>query len=141
MAKKEIVKIIKLQIQAGKANPAPPVGPALGQAGINIKAFCDEFNAKTAKLEGPLPTEILVFRDKSFDIKLKLPPVSYLIKQKIGLKSGSSAPGLETAGKIELAKVKEIAEFKMKDLNCHSLESATSMVKGSAISMGLEIVD
>ncbi|MFN5351932.1 MAG: 50S ribosomal protein L11 [Alphaproteobacteria bacterium] len=139
--KKEVVKLIKLQIQAGKANPAPPVGPALGQAGVNIMEFCKQFNDKTKDKKGPLPVIIQVYKDKSFDFKTKLPPVSYLIKESIGLASGSKTPGLQKAGKISLAQIKKIAETKMQDLNAVSIEGAMNMIKGSARSMGLEVTE
>lgn len=140
-SKKEVVKLIKLQIQAGKANPAPPVGPALGQAGVNIMEFCKQFNDKTKDKKGPLPVIIQVYKDKSFDFKTKLPPVSYLIKESIGLQSGSKTPGLQKVGKISLAQIKKIAETKMQDLNAVSIEGAMNMIKGSAMSMGLEVTE
>lgn len=140
-SKKEVVKLIKLQIQAGKANPAPPVGPALGQAGVNIMEFCKQFNDKTKDKKGPLPVVIQVYKDKSFDFKTKLPPVSYLIKESIGLQSGSKTPGLQKVGKISIAQIKKIAETKMQDLNAVSIEGAVNMIKGSAISMGIEVTE
>jgi large subunit ribosomal protein L11 len=140
-SKKEVVKLIKLQIQAGKANPAPPVGPALGQAGVNIMEFCKQFNDKTKDKKGPLPVVIQVYKDKTFDFKTKLPPVSYLIKESIGLQSGSKTPGLQKVGKISIAQIKKIAETKMQDLNAVSIEGAVNMIKGSAISMGIEVTE
>lgn len=139
--KKEVTKVIKLQIDAGKANPAPPVGPALGQAGVNIMEFCNAFNDKTKQLQGPLPVVISVYKDRSFDFTMKLSPMSYLIKQKIKLKKGSQAPGQSTAGKITQAQIREIAEYKLPDLNAHTVDAACKMVEGSALSMGLEIVE
>jgi large subunit ribosomal protein L11 len=139
--KKEITKIIKLQIEAGKANPSPPVGPALGQAGANIMEFCKQFNDRTKAMQGPIPVLIEVYKDKTFSFITKLPPVPYLILQKIGLKSGSKTPGVASAGKINMKQIKEIAEFKMPDLNANDIDAAARMVRGSAVSMGLEIVE
>ena len=142
MAKK-VTGQIKLQIPAGQANPAPPVGPALGQHGVNIMGFCKEFNARTEKEQKgtPLPTVITVYQDKSFTFVTKTPPASYYIKQAIGLKSGSSKTGRETVGKITRTQLREIAEKKMKDLNANDLEAAARIIEGSARSMGLEIVE
>ena len=141
MAKK-VVGYIKLQIPAGKANPSPPVGPALGQRGLNIMEFCKSFNAKTqAEEKGmPIPVTITVFSDKSFSFEMKTPPASYFIKKAAKLESGSKAPGRDVAGSVTKAQVREIAEQKMKDLNCDTIESAMRMVEGSARSMGLEVV-
>ena len=139
---KEITKIIKLQINAGAANPSPPVGPALGQAGVNIMAFCKEFNAATQKQAGDLlPTVITVYQDKSFTFVTKTPPASFFIKQALGIKSGSKLPGRDVAGKITRAQLREIAEKKMKDLNAIDVEAAAKIIEGSARSMGLQIVE
>ena len=140
MAKK-IVGFIKLQVPAGKANPAPPIGPALGQRGLNIMEFCKAFNAQTQKVEPglPLPVVITAYTDKSFSFIIKTPPVTVLIKKAAGIESGSKAPGRDKAGKVTRAQVREIAEKKMKDLNCDTVESAMKMVEGSARSMGLEV--
>ncbi|MBC7660323.1 MAG: 50S ribosomal protein L11 [Chitinophagaceae bacterium] len=139
MAKK-IVGFIKLQIPAGKANPAPPIGPALGQRGVNIMAFCKEFNAKTTKQVGSiLPTVITVFADKSFSFITKSPPASDLLKKAAKLESGSKTPGTAVAGSVTLAQVKEIAKTKMEDLNAYEEETAVKIILGSARSMGLEV--
>lgn len=143
MSEKEITGFIKLQVPIGKANPAPPIGPALGQKGLNIAEFCKQFNAE--KIDFPVGTPVTViitaYKDRSFSYKYKLPPMSYLIKQEIKLKKGSSAPGKKNAGKITMQQVKEIAEKKITDTNAYNLESCMQMVVGSAISMGLEVVD
>ena len=140
MAKK-IVGFIKLQVPAGKANPSPPIGPALGQRGLNIMEFCKAFNAQTAKMEKntPIPVTITVYQDRSFTFEMKTPPVSYFIKKAAKLESASKAPGRDKVGKITKAQVKEIAEAKMKDLNCDSVEAAMRMIEGSARSMGIEV--
>ena len=140
MAKK-ITGFLKLQVPAGAANPSPPIGPALGQRGLNIMAFCKDFNAKTSQLEkgSPIPVVITIYGDKSFTFEMRTPPVSYFIKKAAKLESGSKAPGRDKAGKITKAQVKEIAEAKMKDLNCDTVESAMRMVEGSARSMGIEV--
>ena len=140
MAKK-ITGFLKLQVPAGAANPSPPIGPALGQRGLNIMAFCKDFNAKTSQLEkgSPIPVVITIYGDKSFTFEMRTPPVSYFIKKAAKLESGSKAPGRDKAGKITKAQVKEIAEQKMKDLNCDSVESAMRMVECSARSMGIEV--
>lgn len=140
-SKKKILGFIKLQIPAGKANPSPPVGPALGQKGLNIMEFCKAFNAETQKMEPgiPVPVIITAFEDKSFTFITKLPPVSYFIKKAAGLKSASKEPGKVVAGKITSAQVKEIAEAKMPDLNCSTVESAMQMVAGQARSMGIKV--
>lgn len=139
MAKK-IVGFIKLQIPAGKANPAPPIGPALGQRGVNIMAFCKEFNAKTTKQVGSiLPTVITVFADKSFTFITKSPPASDLLKKAAKLESGSKTPGKAVAGTVTLAQVKEIAKTKMEDLNAYEEDAAVKIILGSARSMGLEV--
>ena len=140
MAKK-IVGFIKLQVPAGKANPSPPIGPALGQRGLNIMEFCKAFNAQTQKEEKntPIPVVITIYADRSFTFALKTPPMSFFIKKAADLKSGSKLPGRDKAGSVTKAQVREIAETKMKDLNCDSIESAMSMVEGSARSMGVEV--
>ncbi len=141
MAKK-IIGQIKLQIPAGKATPAPPVGPALGQHGVNIMAFTKEFNAKTADQAGMLiPVVITVYQDRSFSFITKTPPAAVLIKKAINLQSGSGEPNKKKVGKITKAQVQEIAELKMKDLNAASVESAMRMIAGTARSMGVEVVD
>jgi large subunit ribosomal protein L11 len=140
MAKK-VSGFVKLQIPAGKANPAPPVGTALGPQGINIMAFCKEFNARTQGQDTILPVEITIFSDKSFTFILKTPPAAILVKKAIGLEKGSGQPNRNKVGKITKAQVKQIAEIKMPDLNCDSIESAMAMVAGAARSMGVEVVD
>ena len=139
MAKK-VVGFIKLQIPAGKANPAPPIGPALGQRGVNIMAFCKEFNAKTQKQAGSvLPTVITVFADKSFTFVTKSPPASDLLKKAAKLSKGSQTPGTAVAGSVTLDQVKEIAKTKMKDLNAYDEDAAVKIISGSARSMGIEV--
>ena len=140
MAKK-VAGFLKLQVPAGAANPSPPIGPALGQRGLNIMAFCKDFNAKTGQLEkgSPIPVVITIYQDKSFTFEMRTPPVSFFIKKAAKLESGSKTPGRDKAGKITKAQVKEIAEQKMKDLNCDTVESAMRMVEGSARSMGIEV--
>lgn len=139
-AKKKIISQIKLQIPAGKANPAPPVGPALGQHGINIMDFCKQFNAKTQKMgDTVVPVIIDVFQDRSFDFITKTPPVSVLLKKAAGIESGSKMPQKDKVGKVGLDKVKEIASLKLPDLNGLELDSAVSQVIGTAKSMGLEV--
>ena len=141
MAKK-IVGFIKLQVPAGKANPSPPIGPALGQRGLNIMEFCKAFNAQTQNMEkgAPLPVVITIYADRSFTFEMKTPPVSHFLKKAANIQSGSKTPGRGSAGSVTKAQVKEIAEKKMKDLNCTTVESAMRMVEGSARSMGLEVV-
>ena len=140
MAKK-VLTLIKLQIPAGAANPAPPVGPALGQHGVNIMDFCKAFNAQTQQDSGTIiPVEITVFEDRSFTFITKTPPAAVLIKEAIGIQKGSGEPHSNKVGKISAAQIREIAEKKMPDLNCDSVDSAFAMVKGSAQSMGLEVV-
>ena len=140
MAKK-VVGQLKLQVPAGAANPSPPVGPALGQRGINIMEFCKAFNAKTADMENgaPCPTVITYYADKSFSMEIKTPPASYYIKKAAKLKSGSNTPGKAVAGSITGKQVREIAEAKMKDLNATSIEGAMLIIAGSARSMGVEV--
>ena len=142
MAKK-ITGYIKLQVPAGTANPSPPIGPALGQRGVNIMEFCKAFNAATNDLEKnmPIPTIITVYADRSFTFTTKSPPASFLIKKAAKLKSGSKEPGKVSAGKIARSKLTEIAEMKMKDLNANDLEAATRIIEGSARAMGLEVTE
>lgn len=141
MAKK-VTGMIKLQLPAGKATPAPPVGPALGQHGVNIMGFCKEFNAKTASEAGLIiPVVITVYQDRSFSFILKTPPAAVLLKKAAGIESGSAVPNKTKVAKVSIAKVREIAELKMPDLNAGSVEAAMSMVKGTARSMGIEIVE
>ena len=142
MAKK-IAGYIKLQVPAGTANPSPPIGPALGQRGVNIMEFCKAFNAATDSLEKnmPIPTIITVYADKSFTFTTKSPPATFLIKKAANLKSGSKEPGKASAGKIARSKLAEIAEMKMKDLNANDIEQATKIIEGSARSMGLDVVE
>ena len=142
MAKK-IEGYIKLQVPAGAANPSPPIGPALGQRGVNIMEFCKAFNASTQELEKgmPIPTVITVYGDRSFTFITKTPPASFLIKKAAKLKSGSKEPGKVSAGKIKRSKLTEIAEMKMKDLNANDLDAATRIIEGSARAMGLEVVE
>ena len=141
MAKK-ITGYVKLQIPAGKATPAPPVGPALGQHGVNIMGFCKEFNEKTAKQVGYIiPVVITVYADRTFTFIMKTPPAPVLIKKAIGIESGSGEPNKKKVGKITKAQIKEIAETKMPDLNAANVESAMSMIAGTARSMGVEVVD
>jgi len=137
---KKIKTIIKLQIEAGKANPAPPVGPALGQHGINIMGFCKEYNERTSKNEGAIiPVEITVFEDRSFTFITKTPPTTDLIKKAMELEKASGAPGRETAGTLPAAKLRAIAEQKAKDLNAETIEAAEKIVAGTARSMGIKI--
>ena len=140
MAKK-VMGTLKLQVPAGKANPSPPVGPALGQRGINIMEFCKAFNAKTQEMEvgAPCPTVITYYQDKSFTMEIKTPPASYYIKKAAKLQSGSQTPGKAVAGSITAKQVREIAEAKMKDLNATSIEGAMQIIMGSARSMGVEV--
>ncbi len=140
MAKK-VAGQLKLQVPSGAANPSPPIGPALGQRGINIMEFCKAFNAATQEMEKgmPIPCVITYYQDKSFTFQMKQPPVSYLLKKAANLKSGSKTPGKASAGSISRDKVREIAEAKMKDLNAADVEGAMRMVEGSARSMGLNV--
>ena len=142
MAKK-ITGYIKLQVPAGAANPSPPIGPALGQRGVNIMEFCKAFNAATGDVEKamPIPTIITVYADRSFSFETKTPPASFLIKKAAKLKSGSKEPGKVSAGTIKRSALREIAETKMKDLNANDLDAATKIIEGSAISMGLDVVE
>ncbi len=140
MAKK-LVGSMKLQVPAGKANPSPPVGPALGQRGINIMEFCKAFNAKTADLEpgAPCPTVITYYQDKSFTMDIKTPPASYYLLKAAKLKSGAKTPSREVVGHVTLSQVREIAEAKMKDLSATDIEGAMKIILGSARSMGIEV--
>ena len=141
MAKK-VTGFIKLQVPAGAANPAPPVGPALGQHGVNIMEFCKQFNARTQHLGGiTTPVEITVYADRSFTFITKTPPAAVLLKKAAGLKSGSAVPHTTKVGKVSKQQVREIAELKMPDLNAASVESAMRMIEGTARSMGLQVVD
>ena len=141
MAKK-VKAIVKLQIIAGKANPAPPVGPALGQHGVNIMAFCKEYNARTASQAGTvIPVEITIFSDQSFTFVTKTPPAADLIKQAAGVPKGSGKPNQDKVGKITRKQVRDIAELKLKDLNAYDVENAMLMIEGSARSMGINVVD
>ena len=137
---KEVNKVLKLQIRGGAANPSPPVGPALGAAGVNIMEFCKQFNARTQEKQGKIiPVEISVYVDKSFDFIIKTPPASHYIREAAKLKSGSQEPGRIVAGSITLKQAENIAKEKMKDLNAHNLEEATKIICGSARSMGIEV--
>ena len=140
MAKK-IAGTMKLQVPAGKANPSPPVGPALGQRGLNIMEFCKAFNAKTQEMEpgAPCPTVITYFTDKSFQIDIKTPPASYYLKKAANLKSGAKTPSRETVGTVTVKQVREIAEAKREDLNANDIEGAMQIILGSARSMGIEV--
>jgi large subunit ribosomal protein L11 len=137
---KKIVTVIKLQIPAGKANPAPPVGPALGQHGVNIMAFCKDYNAKTASQTGTIiPVEITVYDDRSFTFITKTPPTSDLIKKALGIEKGAQTTGRQKVGELSRAKLNEIAKIKVKDLNVNSIEAAERIVEGAARSMGVEV--
>jgi large subunit ribosomal protein L11 len=138
---KKITGYIKLQVPAGAANPSPPIGPALGQRGLNIMEFCKAFNAKTQDQEKgmPIPVTITVFSDKSFTFLMKTPPASYFLKKAAKLSSGSKAPGRDFAGSVTKAQVRQIAEAKMKDLNANDIDNAMLLIEGSARSMGIEV--
>ena len=144
MAKK-ITGYIKLQVPAGEAKPSPPIGPALGQRGVNIMEFCKAFNAQTSSGDTakgtPLPTIITVYADRSFSFETKTPPATFLIKQAINIKSGSKEPGKTVAGKIKRSQLSEIAQVKMKDLNANDIDAATKIIEGSARAMGLEVTE
>ncbi|MXO65257.1 50S ribosomal protein L11 [Altericroceibacterium endophyticum] len=142
MAKK-IEGYIKLNVPAGAANPSPPIGPALGQRGVNIMEFCKAFNAATQEMDkgAPIPTVITVYADRSFTFATKTPPATYLIKKAMNLKSGSKEPGKISAGTVKRSQLSEIAEAKMKDLNANDLEAATKIIEGSARAMGVEVVE
>jgi len=137
---KKIDGYIKLLVEAGKANPSPPVGPALGQRGVNIMEFCKAFNAKTQKMEGVLPVVVTVYADKSFSFEVKSPPVSYLLKKMAKVQKGSGEAPKKKVGKVTKAQVEEIAKTKMPDLNTDNLEAAMKIVSGAARSMGIEVV-
>ena len=141
MADKPVKAVVKLQIPAGKASPAPPVGPALGQHGVNIMEFCKAFNDATKGKEGTIPVVLTIYADRSFDFIIKTPPTSELIKKAANIVKGSSVPNREKVGKITRKQLEEIAKIKMPDLNTDDLEKAMKIVEGSAKSMGVEIVD
>ena len=138
---KEITGFIKLQIPAGKANPAPPIGPALGQAGLNIMEFCKQFNAATQKTEAgvPIPVVITAYKDRSFTFIMKQPPVSYFLLKAAGIAKGTGTTGKELVGKVTMAQIKEIAKQKMQDMNAHDIDAACRMIAGSAVSMGIKV--
>src|SRR4026208_423918 len=138
---KKITGFLKLQVPAGAANPSPPIGPALGQRGLNIMAFCKDFNAKTSQLEkgSPIPVVITIYGDKSFSFEMRTPPMSYFLKKAARLESGSKTPGRDNVASVTKAQGKEIAEKKMADLNCDTVEAAMRMVEGSARSMGIQV--
>ena len=142
MAKK-VVGYIKLQVPAGQANPSPPIGPALGQRGLNIMEFCKQFNAQTQKLEPgmPVPVTITAYGDRTFTFTMRSPPASWFLKKAAKLESGSKTPGLDTVGKVTRAQIREIAEKKMVDLNANDIDAACRMLIGSARSMGIEVVE
>jgi large subunit ribosomal protein L11 len=142
MAKK-VTGFLKLQVPAGAANPSPPIGPALGQRGLNIMEFCKAFNAQTQKMEKgiPIPVIITTYQDRSFTFEMRTPPVSYFLKKAAKLESGSKTPGREPVGQVSKKQVRDIAEQKMKDLNCDTVEAAMKMVEGSARSMGLAVTE
>lgn len=140
MAKKKIKAVVKLQIQAGKANPAPPIGPALAQHGINLMGFCKEYNAKTSHMVGNIvPAEITIYQDSSFTFELRTPPTPDLLRKAAGVPKGSSEPNRDKVGKITRQQLREIAEMKMKDLNANDVEAAEMMIRGTARSMGIAI--
>jgi large subunit ribosomal protein L11 len=142
MAKKEVIAEVKLQIPAGKANPAPPIGPALGPHGINIMDFCKAFNAQTQNMgDTIIPVVLTIYKDRSFSFILKTPPASELIKKAAGIIKGSSVPNKEKVGKITLSQVREIAKTKMPDLNANDLDKAVKIIMGTAKSMGVEVVE
>ena len=142
MAKK-ITGYINLQVPAGEAKPAPPIGPALGQRGVNIMEFCKAFNAQTTEVEKgtPLPTRITVYADRSFSFETKTPPATFLLKKALGLKSGSKEPGKASAGTVTRAQLQGVAEAKMKDLNANDMDAAIKIIEGSARAMGLQVVE
>ncbi len=141
MAKK-VKAVIKLQIEAGKANPAPPIGPTLAPHGVNVMAFCKEYNARTAHMAGQIvPVEVTIYTDGSFTMELKTPPVSDLLRRAAGIEKGSSEPNRQIVGRITRQQLREIAELKMKDLNTEDIEAAMRMIMGTARSMGIQIVD
>lgn len=142
MANKPIKAVLKLQIKAGEASPTPPIGPALGQHGVNIGAFCQQFNEATKDMGGDIiPAEITVYEDRTFEFKLKTPPASALLKKAAGIEKGSAEPGKKIVGKVTKEDVRKIAERKMADLNAHSLDEAVKIIEGTAKNMGIEVVD
>ena len=140
MAKK-VTGFLKLQVPAGSANPAPPIGPALGQRGLNIMEFCKSFNAQTQKLEkgAPIPVVITIYGDRSFTFEMKTPPVSFFLKKAANLQKGAQTPGRGIAGTVSKSQVRDIAQKKLKDLNCSTIDAAMRMIEGSARSMGIEV--
>ena len=142
MAKK-ITGYIKLQVPAGAANPSPPIGPALGQRGVNIMEFCKAFNAQTGDMEKgmPIPTVITVYADRSFSFEMKTPPATYFLKKAARIQSGAKEPGKASAGRVKRSQLREIAELKMKDLNANDLDAAAKIIEGSARAMGLDVVE
>jgi large subunit ribosomal protein L11 len=142
MAKK-ITGYIKLQVPAGAANPSPPIGPALGQRGVNIMEFCKAFNAQTGDMEKgmPIPTVITVYADRSFSFEMKTPPATYFLKKAAKITSGAKEPGKQSAGRVKRSQLREIAELKMKDLNANDLDAAAKIIEGSARAMGLDVVE
>jgi large subunit ribosomal protein L11 len=140
MAKK-VTGFLKLQVPAGAANPAPPIGPALGQRGLNIMEFCKQFNAQTQKMEKgmPVPVTITIYQDRSFSFEMRTPPVSFFLKKAAKIETGAKTPGRDPVGSVSKAQVKEIAQQKMKDLNCDTVDAAMRMIEGSARSMGIEV--
>ena len=140
---KEITGYIKLQIPAGKANPAPPIGPALGQAGLNIMEFCKQFNAATQKTEPgtPIPVVITAYKDRSFTFIMKQPPVSYFLLKAAKIAKGTGTTGKEIVGQVTMSQIKEIAKQKMQDMNAHDIDAACRMIAGSAVSMGIKVVE
>lgn len=139
---KEVTALVKLQIPAGQANPAPPIGPVLGQHGVNIMEFCKQFNAKTQKQQGEItPVILTIYKDRSFTFELKTPPVSYLLKKAIKIEKGSGVPNRDKVGQVTRAQVAEIAKQKMPDLNANDLEAAGRIVAGTARSMGIDVID
>jgi large subunit ribosomal protein L11 len=140
---KEVLGYIKLQVPAGKANPSPPIGPALGQRGLNIMEFCKAFNAKTQDMEAgiPIPVIITAYKDKTFTFITKTPPNTHFIKRAVGIQKGSQLPGRDSVGQITMSQIREIAEKKMQDMNANNIEAAMNMLKGSARSMGFEVVE
>jgi large subunit ribosomal protein L11 len=143
MAKKKVVGSIKLEIPAGKANPSPPVGPALGQRGLNIMAFCKAFNAETQNIEPGTPTPVIItaYSDKSFTFETKTPPAGFYLKQAAKVKKGTATPKRETVGKVTKSQVREIAEAKFRDMNSYDIETAMKSIEGSARSMGIDVVE
>jgi len=142
MAKK-VTGYLKLQVPAGAANPAPPIGPALGQRGLNIMEFCKAFNAATQKMEKgmPIPVTLTIYQDRSFTFELRTPPVSYFLKKAAKVEKGSRTPGIGPVAEVTKSQVKAIAEQKMKDLNCETIDAAMSMIEGSARSMGIQVTE